>query len=229
MKSKRIYSVLVILIALSFAVCGVALSLLPDTVPAHYNFAGEVDRFGSKWEYISFPVIAGVAAAIFTLVARACGKKGTKEGALTEKIMLVSGYFELLLFSGLGLYFMWKGAAYTPGDTGPSVSPDFMRFIGMGVGLLLVLLGNVMPKARRNAIFGLRTKWSMADDEVWRKSQRFGGFSAVALGFFLIVTGIFMDSIPHLILCIVVGPVWAGASIWMSYRFYKESSSGKAE
>lgn len=223
MKTKYGYTLLIVLIALSLVVSGVVFALMPDTVPVHYNFAGEIDRFGSRFEYLLFPVIAGVVGAIFGLTARNCGKKGTKESALTEKILFWSAIFEVLLFSGMGLYFMWKAATYTPEDTGPTVSPDFMRFIGMGVGLLLVLLGNVMPKARRNALFGLRTKWSMADDEVWRKSQRFGGFSAVALGFLLIVTGIFMDSIPHLFLCMAVGSVWAGASIWMSYRFYKQT------
>lgn len=223
------YGILTALIALSLAASGMTLSFLPDIVPVHYNFAGEVDRFGSRFEYLLFPVIAGVAGAIFGLAARNCGKKGTKESALTEKILFWSAIFEVLLFSGLGLFFMWKAATYAPGDADPAVSPDFMRFIGMGVGVLLVLLGNVMPKARRNALFGLRTKWSMADDEVWRKSQRFGGFSAVALGLLLIVTGIFMNSIAHLILCMAVGSVWAGASIWMSYRFYKESSSRETE
>lgn len=226
MKSKRIYSVLVILIALSLAVSGAVFASMPDTVPVHYNFAGEVDRMGSKWEFLLFPVIMVVVGAIFALAAWNCGKKGTRESALTEKILFWSAVFEVLLFDGLGLYFMGKAAAYTPGDTGPAVSPDFMRFIGMGVGLLLVLLGNAMPKARKNTVFGLRTKWSMADDEVWRKSQRFGGFSAVALGFVLIVTGIFMDSIPHLILCMAAGTVWAGASVWMSYRFYKQTVQG---
>lgn len=217
------YGILIALIALSLAATGVALSLLPDTIPVHYNFAGEADRMGSKWEFLLFPVIMGVSGAIFGLAAWNCRKKGTRESALTEKIMFWSGIFEVLLFSGLGLYFMGKGAAYAPGDTDPAVSLDFTRFTGMGVGVLLVLLGNVMPRARRNALFGLRTKWSMADDEVWRKSQRFGGFSAVALGFLLIVTGIFMNSIPHLILCMTVGAVWAGVSIWMSYRFYKQT------
>lgn len=222
MKTKYGYTLLIVLIALSLAASGVALSFLPDTVPVHYNFAGEIDRFGSRFEYLLFPVIMGVVGAIFGLAAWNCGKKGTKESALTEKIMFWSAIFEVLLFGGLGLFFMWKAATYVPGGAGLAVPPDFMRFIGMGVGVLLVLLGNAMPKARRNALFGLRTKWSMADDEVWRKSQRFGGFSAVALGFLLIVTGMFMDGIAHLILCMVAGSVWAGASIWMSYRFYKQ-------
>lgn len=31
---------------------------IPDQIPAHYNGAGEVNRWGSKWELILLPVIA---------------------------------------------------------------------------------------------------------------------------------------------------------------------------
>ena len=40
---KRAYRILVVLTALFLAAEGVVLSMLPDTVPVHYNFAGEVD------------------------------------------------------------------------------------------------------------------------------------------------------------------------------------------
>lgn len=215
------YPALVALMALLLAVFGAALAFLPDTVPVHYNFAGEADRMGSKLEFLLFPGIMAGMGAVFALIARRCGKRDTKEGALTEKILLITAFFEVLLFGGLGLYFMWKAARYTPGDVGPAASADFMRFLGIGTGVLLVLLGNVMPKAARNAVFGLRTKWSMANDEAWRRSQRFGGFSAVAVGFLLIVAGMFLDGLPCLILCAVVVTAWAGACIGASYRYYK--------
>ena len=37
-------------------------SQLPDQVPAHYNGAGEVDRWGSKWLIIILPFIAALLA-----------------------------------------------------------------------------------------------------------------------------------------------------------------------
>ncbi|MGM9920141.1 MAG: DUF1648 domain-containing protein [Bhargavaea sp.] len=33
---------------------------LPAEVPAHFNGAGEVDRWGSKWELVMLPIIAGL-------------------------------------------------------------------------------------------------------------------------------------------------------------------------
>lgn len=216
------YGILIVLIALSFAATGVALAFMPDIVPVHYNFAGEVDRFGSKFEYLIFPAIAAVTGVIIALTAWCCGKMAVKESALAEKISLWSGIFEVLLFSGLELYFMWKAAHYAPGDVGPTFSADLLKIVGIGSGLLFILLGNFMPKARRNAFYGLRTKWSMANDEVWQKSQRFGGISAVAFGFLLIVAGIFMDGVGLMILCMVLTAVWVVLCVGMSYRFYKQ-------
>ncbi|RSK29730.1 DUF1648 domain-containing protein [Bhargavaea beijingensis] len=37
-----------------------AWGVLPEQVPAHYNAAGEVDRWGSKWELVMLPVIAAL-------------------------------------------------------------------------------------------------------------------------------------------------------------------------
>lgn len=33
-------------------------TVLPNEIPAHYNIAGEVDRWGSKWEMLIMPIIA---------------------------------------------------------------------------------------------------------------------------------------------------------------------------
>lgn len=220
---KHAYHILTVLAALAFAATGVVMSALPDIVPVHYNFAGQADRMGSKLEYLIFPAIAAVSGVVFALAARRCGGKGNRDSALAEKILLGAAFFEVALFSGLGLYFMHQAARYVPGDADPAVTTNLPRFIVTGVGLFLVLLGNVMPKARRNALFGLRTKWSMADDEVWRRSQRFGGVFAVGLGFALIISGIFLGGLPLFVLCMAAVPAWAGVCAAASYRFYKEA------
>ncbi|KZE40341.1 hypothetical protein AV656_01035 [Bhargavaea cecembensis] len=34
--------------------------ILPEQIPAHFNGAGEVDRWGSRWELVMLPVIAAL-------------------------------------------------------------------------------------------------------------------------------------------------------------------------
>lgn len=43
---------------------------LPDKIPAHYNLAGTIDRWGSRWELLACPVIAAGLYALISVVAR---------------------------------------------------------------------------------------------------------------------------------------------------------------
>lgn len=224
MRSGTKNHILILLIALSLAVWGVGLGLLPKNVPVHWNFAGEVDRFGSKLEFLLFPVIEVVTGGIFIFAARQCRKKGGETGSFTEKILFVTGVFEVVLFSCIGLYVMWKAGTYTPGDT-ITVSKVLFGIVnapGIWVGVLLVVMGNAMPKARRNDIFGVRTSWSVSSGEVWRKSQRFGGAATVCLGLALVLSGCFLNWLAQILFVLIATLVCFVACAAMSYHYYRE-------
>ena len=50
------------------------------------------------------------------------------------------------------------------------------------MSILFIIIGNVMGRIRPTFFVGIRTPWTLADDEVWRKTHRlaaplgFGGF-----------------------------------------------------
>lgn len=68
MKTKKI--ILYIFMYLPLAAVFIALPFLPDTIPAHYNFHGEITRWGSKYESLIFPVFT----IFFWLFYAGCGK-----------------------------------------------------------------------------------------------------------------------------------------------------------
>ena len=224
---KHLYRLAVALIVLGFVGAAVFFIFAPDTVPAHYNAAGEVDRMGNKYEYIVFPCIAAASGAIFLLLAKQARAKKWRSYELTEKVFLASAIGEILLFHGIGGYFMWKAATYTEGGAAvPTMSAiDMMRVFSLVLGVLMIALGNVMPKARMNGLFGVRTSWSMFNDEVWRKSQRFGGFSAVVAGALLLANAMFLKEIANLLVFTAVTVIWTVVSIAASYRYYKAEKS----
>ena len=55
MKTKKI--IYFALMFLPLIITLVVLPFLPEQIPAHYNFAGEIDRWGSKYETLLFPAI----------------------------------------------------------------------------------------------------------------------------------------------------------------------------
>ncbi len=50
------------------------------------------------------------------------------------------------------------------------------------VGAMLLVLGNVLPRARPNWWFGIRTPWTLSNDNVWTRTHRVGGYLMTAAG-----------------------------------------------
>jgi len=53
---KKLYALCYGVILLCIVGTAILLIFTPDTIPVHYNFAGEVDRFGSKYENLIWPI-----------------------------------------------------------------------------------------------------------------------------------------------------------------------------
>lgn len=216
---KKLYSVLLAVLLICVIGTVVFLILSPDQIPVHYNFAGEVDRMGSKYENLIWPSFAVGMGVFFLLMARIPRKKCERTN---EKVLMIAGVCTLIFFTLLGFYFMLKALRYDP-QAAPQVSyDDVNRFVSIGIGALLVVLGNIMPKMRRNSLFGLRTKWSMANDNVWQKSQRFGGISSVIAGFIMIILALFIPGIWNVLAMTIVVVIWLILCIVASHRFYLE-------
>ena len=191
------------------------LILSPDVVPVHYNLAGEIDRMGSKYEFLLFPAESIGIGLFFTWMA-----KKHQQNPADEKALVISGICVLSLLGFLGIYFQTAALLYDPASSG-MLRLKVLRLTVMAIGAMLVILGNFMPKTRRNAHYGLRTGWSMSSDAVWQKSQRFSGYAAVVCGTLMILLAAFFDGILCLVMSAVLVLVWLILSVWMSYRYYR--------
>ena len=214
---KKLYSILYAVLLICVIGTVIFLILSPDRIPVHYNFVGEVDRIGSKYENLIWPGFAIGMGVFFLLMARIPRKKGEKTN---EKVLMIAGVCTLVFFTLLGFYFMLKALRYDPQAASQVSYDDVNRFVSIGIGALLVVLGNIMPKMRRNALFGLRTKWSMANDNIWQKSQRFGGIASVIAGFIMIILALFVPGIWNVVMMTIVIVIWLILCIVASHRYY---------
>jgi hypothetical protein len=84
--------------------------------------------------------------------------------------------------------------------TGRAFDPAFnvLRPVSAATGLLLVVVGNLLGKARQNAVFGLRTPWTLGDASVWDKTHRFTGRAMFAGGGVLVVLSFILGDGPAL-------------------------------
>ncbi|HEU4564854.1 MAG TPA: SdpI family protein [Gemmatimonadaceae bacterium] len=99
------------------------------------------------------------------------------------------------------------------------------RVVPVGIGLLFVVLGNLLPRARSNWFFGIRTPWTLSSERVWERTHRVGGYLFVAGGLALVVTALVLPKMGPTVLVAVVGVVSIGIAAY-SYLLWRRERGG---
>ena len=221
MKStKPLYRLTFALILLGFVITAILLAFMPARVPMHYNATGEADRIGSKYENLLFPCSTALYGALFLVLARYMGKKN----AGSERPLLICTIVMCSWFDVLFTVLMLKPIRLSAGQ---AAEVDITKFTAIALGLILVVTGNIMPKATRNAVFGLRTTWSSKNDVVWQRCQRFGGYTGIAAGLLLVVLSCFLGGMAISAAMIAVLLLWTVVCIAGSKMIYLKWERGQ--
>ena len=180
-------------------VTAVALKFMPDTVPLHYNFAGEIDRWGSKYEHFLMPALLIVFVVLMQVITYFQEKKIEDEPTPREQasrrnnikvVRIVTIVFEIFLLI-LICWMLWTSKENANLGT-EQTATNIGQFIWIAMGILLVVIGNILPKSRMNSVVGVRTTWSMYNEETWSKSNRFGGIVLMVTGIAMVITSLIL-------------------------------------
>jgi len=182
---------------------------LPEQVATHFNLAGEPDDWSDRFTAaLLMPgVMAGLWLALWGLPKISPqGWRVEPFAPVWNRLQVAVLAFMLLMHAGLlGHALGWWGA-------------DMGRMVLIGVGLLFVTLGNYLGKTTRNFFLGIRTPWTLASDEVWRRTHRLGGWMMVAAGIALVVMGFAGASEAALIVVLVAVVLVPVVYSFFSYR-----------
>jgi uncharacterized membrane protein len=178
---SRIHVVLVLSILALDSLLGLAFhtAVLPERVPIHWNAAGQADGLGPAWvNAFVMPAIGWVVMALL-LLAAATGpfRSGIARFPRIYGRILVTATAVLALMHVVVLL----ASAGKPVPVGPALT--------MLAGLVVAAMGNWMGKVRRNALVGIRTPWTLADDVVWERTNRLGGRIVFVFGLALVAAG----------------------------------------
>ena len=93
--------------------------------------------------------------------------------------------------------------------------------IGIGIGALFAVIGNVLTTVRSNFLFGVRTPWTLTSDLSWDRTNRLVGRLFVVAGLTLIVLGLIGQS--ELLFGVMIGWVVVILTVGFvySYRVWK--------
>ena len=206
-----------------------ALPFVPDQIPAHFDLAGQVDRWGSKYELFLLPVTIVLMTFFFAGLNRIYKKKllTAKSDKEIEEAKLNSGILTdisigtVIYFSAMQLTVLYNSIAPLKGLE-QKMALDISSVMTACMGVFLIFIGNVMGRVKKNGVLGLRTSWSMKNDRIWAKSNRFAGKLFVAAGFVVIIASAVLKGSTAVWVMLAVLWVVAFLSIVYSYRAAKK-------
>ena len=169
-------------VALAMFLVAVTLSLvfypvLPDPMPTHWNVSGEIDGWSPKpVGTFLLPLVMIGTVGLFAALPRI----SPRGYPIDEE----SRAYRAVELSVVGLL-LCIHVVILLSSTGTRI--DMSVILPLLFGALFVVLGNYMAKMRRNFFIGIRTPWTLADEDVWFRTHRLGGRVFVAAGVALMV------------------------------------------
>ena len=154
---------------------------LPDQVPTHFGVNGEPDGWSSKaFAVFGLPLII---MGFHWLCVLGSLKAEPKAHNLNEKLMglvlwicpAVSVLCCIVMMYGSALGWDMKVEVVIPAM----------------VGLVMVVIGNWLPKCKQTYTMGIKLPWTLADEDNWNRTHRFAGPIWVVCGMIIMVSAIF--------------------------------------
>ena len=136
-----------------------------DEIAVHWGRNGEADGYAPKQLLLLFPFLIPAFDLLLKLLFRLEPRK-------RNMLKSSSGYAVIRLVIGAILcvctIFTCLEALY-PKKININIVAPFM------VGIMIMIIGNVLPKIHSNYIIGIRNPWTLENEDIWRKTQRLSG------------------------------------------------------
>jgi uncharacterized membrane protein len=190
----------------SLLISAIAYSRLPTRIVTHWNAAGEPDGWsGRATGAFLLPVVMLALWGLLLVLPLIDPRRDNYakfRGTYDLVITSVVGFMALLHVGTIGSALGW-----------PITVP---RVVPIGTGLLLLVVGNALPRARPNWFFGIRTPWTLSSDRVWERTHRIGGYLMMLGGVLVALTALLS---PSLAFAAMIGTVLLTSAAALVYSY----------
>jgi len=181
-KKKLLLEIItIVFIIIMFGTAFYVHPLLPDKIPTHWNAAGVADGFSGRNGVFIVPIIYLVLSILLFILP-------LMEVFRDNMLKIYNYYFAFKII--FGVFFTVLFIATLLPNFGYDINVSYV-VISM-ISLMFIGLGIILPKLKRNFMFGIRTGWTLSSDEVWDKTHKLGGILFILLGIAIILMLFFL-------------------------------------
>ena len=149
-------------------------------IPIHWAVDGTPNGYAPKpFALLFMPVLGAALGALLYVLPRFEPRSQNLARSGSAYVQVCSGVVIVLAVSQLAIVLAAVGRPL-----------PINLVVGLAVGGLFVVLGNVLGKVRSNFIFGVRTPWTLTSDLAWNRTHRLVGRLFVILGLAILVSAV---------------------------------------
>jgi uncharacterized membrane protein len=165
------------LIAIPFLYLIYQWEILPQQLPIHFDLKGSPNNWVDKQGFVIFLALLSVGLYILLLAIPKIDPKKSLHlmGTKYDSIRLIIHLF----ISAFACFLIYAG-------TNEKENYSAIYFILLGIFYLV--LGNYFQTLKPNYFIGIRTPWTIANDEVWKKTHFVSGRIWVIGGLILVLS-----------------------------------------
>jgi uncharacterized membrane protein len=131
-------------------------------LPMHFNFQGQVDRWGGRLEMATMVLILAVVSAVIAVARWRATREGRAKAGQAQALFVAQLVLTLIALLNASLTWGWLD------QPGPRFG---MALVSAVVGFVGAVLGKTSP----NALIGVRTPWTFQSRLAWDKANRLAG------------------------------------------------------
>jgi uncharacterized membrane protein len=171
--TKRWDRIAVVSIIVALVASAMVYSRLPDPLPTHFDLEGNpngwMPRAIGAWVVPAIGLVLWIFTRFIAKILPGGDKKRLNHSSSLSLVSMMTAVF----ISAVHIVILY--VAIVPGA---SVTKPVFALIGF----LFIGIGLVLPRMRRNPIIGIRTPWSLSNDENWARTNRLAGYCMVLGG-----------------------------------------------
>jgi len=148
---------------------------LPDVMATHFGFNNEANGFSSKaFAVFGLPLVLLAILWVGAFVTAHDPKRQNISPKMFSLVLWIAPVISLV-----------AAAAMYPVNLGYKL--DITLFSELLLGLLFIIIGNFLPKARQNYTIGIKIPWTLANEENWNRTHRLAGYLWMICGILMVL------------------------------------------
>jgi len=179
--TTRLTTIIVLVMIVGATLSGILLwNQLPDPMASHWDVNDQVNGYMSRfWGVFMMPLVTLGMFLIFLVVPNIDPLKANI-AQFRETFNLFIAFMVGFMVFVHALTLLWN-LGYTNLGIGQVILP--------AMGLLFIIIGSLLRKAKRNFFIGIRTPWTLSSDTVWEKTHQLGSILFTISGVLTVIGG----------------------------------------